>query len=52
MNEQNATIDQQFSAVRQDIIRFIRHCAMRNGVEQDYVRIAMKSVLENHIINT
>jgi hypothetical protein len=47
----NKEIDQQFSAVQQDIIRFIRHCAMRNGVKQDYVRVAMQSVLDSQVIN-
>ena len=41
-------IDKDFSEVEQDIIRFIRHCAMRNGVTQDFVRVAMQSVLENY----
>jgi hypothetical protein len=39
------------SEVQQDIIRFIRHCAMRNGVTQDYVRTVMQSVLDNQVIN-
>ena len=51
MNDPNTIIDQQFSAVQQDIIRFIRHCAMRNGVTQDYVRVTMQTVLDNQIIN-
>ena len=51
MDDPNTIIDQQFSAVQQDIIRFIRHCAMRNDVNQDYVRIAMQSVLDNQVIN-
>ena len=50
-DDPNTIIDQQFSAVQQDIIRFIRHCAMRNGVAQDYVRTAMQSVLDNQVIN-
>ena len=50
MDKPNTIIDQQFSAVQQDTIRFIRHCAMRNGVTQDYVRTAMQSVLDNQII--
>ena len=41
-------IDTDFSEVEQDITRFIRHCAMRNGVTQDFVRVAMQSVLENY----
>jgi hypothetical protein len=51
MDDPNIIIDKQFSAVQQDIIRFIRHCAMRNGVTQDYVRVSMQSVLDNQIIN-
>ena len=50
MDDPNTIIDQQFSAVQQDIIRFIRHCAMRNGVTQDYVQVAMQTVLDNQII--
>ena len=41
-------IDKDFSEVEQDIIRFIRHCAMRNGVTQDFVRVVMQSVLDNY----
>ena len=41
-------IDKDFGVVEQDITRFIRHCAMRNGVTQDFVRVAMQSVLENY----
>ena len=48
--DENQMIDKHFSAVQQDIIRSIRHIAMRNGVEQDYVRVAMQTVLDNNII--
>lgn len=48
--DDNQAIDHQFSDVQQDIIRFIRHCAMRNGVTQEYVRVTMQSVINNHII--
>jgi hypothetical protein len=51
MKKENAEIDALFSSVQQDVIRFIRHCAQRNGVTQDYVRVSMQSVLDNQIIN-
>jgi hypothetical protein len=51
MDEPNTIIDKHFSAIQQDIIRSIRHCAMRYGVTQDYVRVAMQSVLDNQVIN-
>ena len=50
MDDQNTIIDRQFSDVQQEIVRFIRHCAMRNGVTQDYVKVAMQTVLDNQII--
>lgn len=43
--------DTTFSAVQQEVIRFIRHCAMRNNVTQDFVRVTMQSVLDNQLIN-
>lgn len=51
MDKPNTIIDQQFSSVQQDVIRFIRHCAQRNGATQDYVRVSMQSALDNQIIN-
>ena len=46
----NKTIDHDFREVQQDIIRSIRHIALRNNVTQDYVRVAMQTVLDNNII--
>jgi hypothetical protein len=43
--ETNQTIDHDFREVQQDIIRSIRHIALRNNVTQDYVRVAMQTVL-------
>jgi hypothetical protein len=45
------TKDKMFSDIQQDITRFIRHCAMRNGVKQDDVLAVMQSVLDNQNTN-
>ena len=49
--EENKMIDRDFSAVQQEIIKAIRHIALRNNKTQDYVRVAMQTVLDNQIIN-
>jgi hypothetical protein len=41
-------LDRKFNDVEQDVMRFVRHCAMRNNVEQDFVIVAVKSVINNH----
>jgi hypothetical protein len=48
--ETNGIIDRDFREVQQDIIRSIRHIAMRNNVTQEYVRVAMQTVLDNELI--
>ena len=47
----NKMIDKDFSAVQQEILKAIRHIALRNNKTQDYVRVAMQTVLDNQIIN-
>jgi hypothetical protein len=46
----NKMIDKDFSAVQQEILKAIRHIALRNNKTQDYVRVAMQTVLDNNII--
>ena len=48
--DENQIIDRDFFAVQQEIIRTIRHIALRNNKTQDYVRGAMQTVLDNQII--
>ena len=46
----NKMIDKDFSAVQQEILKAIRLIALRNNKTQDYVRVAMQTVLDNNII--
>ena len=49
-NQEIEEITSDFREVQQDIIRSIRHIALRNNVTQDYVRVAMQTVLDNELI--
>lgn len=40
----------KYQDVQQDIVRFVRHCAMRNNVQTGFVLAEMKKVLDNNII--